>query len=53
MDTLDAGILRELTGPEGAYLWNARQSYSVVARSLGVDEETVRRRIRRAERRGC
>jgi DNA-binding Lrp family transcriptional regulator len=52
MDILDAGVIRELTGPEGAYQWNARRSYSGIARRLGVDEETVRRRVRAAERRG-
>ena len=52
LDALDAGIIRELTGPEGAYQWNVRQSYSIVARNLGIDEETVRRRVRGMENRG-
>ncbi|HZW55343.1 MAG TPA: AsnC family transcriptional regulator [Nitrososphaerales archaeon] len=52
MDSLDAGIIREFSGPEGHYQWDIRQSYSRIARKLGVDEETIRRRIRRAEQVG-
>lgn len=49
MESLDARIIRELTGPEGSYQWNVRQSLSKIARKLAVDEETVRRRIKRLE----
>jgi DNA-binding Lrp family transcriptional regulator len=52
LDSIDAGIIREFSGPEGNYQWDVRQSYSRIARKLGVDEETVRRRIRRSERSG-
>ena len=45
MDEVDAGIIRELSGPDGTYPWNVRQSYSSIGRKLGVDGETVRRRI--------
>ncbi len=45
MDTVDAGIIRELSGPEGSYQWNVRHSYSAIAHKLGVDEETIRRRV--------
>ncbi len=41
----------ELSG-SGSYQWDVRQSYSSIARKLKVDEETVRRRILRAEKRG-
>jgi DNA-binding Lrp family transcriptional regulator len=51
LDSLDARIFRELSG-SGSYQWDVRQSYSSIARRLKVDEETVRRRILRAEKRG-
>jgi DNA-binding Lrp family transcriptional regulator len=51
LDSLDARIFSELSG-SGSYRWDVRQSYSSIARKLEVDEETVRRRILRAERRG-
>jgi DNA-binding Lrp family transcriptional regulator len=51
MDNLDTRIIQQLTGP-GSYQWNVRQSYSTIAKKLGADEETVRRRILRAERSG-
>ena len=47
MDALDTRIIRELTGPDGSYQWNVRQSLSKIARKLEVDEETIRRRIKR------
>src|SRR5689334_19343223 len=37
--------MRELWGSPGR--WNVRKSYVDVARSLGVDEETVRNRLKR------
>ena len=46
LDSLDAGIIREFSGAGGAYQWNVRESYSSIAKKLGADEETVRRRIR-------
>jgi DNA-binding Lrp family transcriptional regulator len=51
LDSLDARIFSELSGA-GSYQWDVRQSYSSIARKLEVDEETVRRRILRAEQRG-
>jgi DNA-binding Lrp family transcriptional regulator len=51
LDSLDARIFSELSG-SGPYHSGVRQSYSSIARKLKVDEETVRRRIQRAERRG-
>ncbi|MDA4112913.1 MAG: winged helix-turn-helix transcriptional regulator [Thaumarchaeota archaeon] len=52
MDGLDAGIIRELSGPGGSYQWNVRHPYSRIAHNLGVDDETIRRRVRHAERTG-
>jgi len=46
LDSIDAGIIRELSGPDGSYQWNVRHSYSAIAHKLGVDEETIRRRVR-------
>jgi DNA-binding Lrp family transcriptional regulator len=51
LDSLDAKIFSELSG-SGSFSPAVRQSYSSIARKLKVDEETVRRRIRRAEQRG-
>ena len=46
----DADLVMELWGsPER---WNARKSYADVARKLGVDEETVRNRLRRMRESG-
>lgn len=45
MDAIDAGIIREFSGPDGAYQWNVRHPYSAIARKIGVDEETIRRRV--------
>lgn len=52
MDSLDAGIIREFSAPGGSHQWNVRHPYSVIAKKFGVDDETVRRRIRAAERSG-
>jgi len=46
-DHLDIGILRELNDPNS--IWSFRESYPRVAKSLGVDVETVRRRFSRME----
>ncbi len=49
-DKADADFVMELWGsPER---WNARKSYADVARKLGVDEETVRNRLRRMRESG-
>jgi DNA-binding Lrp family transcriptional regulator len=42
--------MRELWGSPGR--WNVRRSYVAVARSLGVDEETVRNRLKRLKEGG-
>jgi DNA-binding Lrp family transcriptional regulator len=52
LDSIDAGIIRELSGPDGSYQWNVRHSYSAIAHKLGVDEETIRRRVRSLWRQG-
>jgi DNA-binding Lrp family transcriptional regulator len=51
LDDLDIKIMRELASPASPQ-WNVRESYSNIARKLGVDEETVRLRIKRAKDRG-
>jgi DNA-binding Lrp family transcriptional regulator len=52
LDSLEAGIVREFSGPGGSYQWNVRESYTRIAKKLGADEETIRRRIRGMERLG-
>ena len=52
MDSLDAGIIREFSGPGGSYQWNVRHPYSSIAKKFGVDDETIRRRIRQLEHGG-
>ena len=47
-EDLSIRILRELTSP-GSLQWNFRESYSGLARSVGVDEETVRLTLKRAQ----
>ena len=51
MDDLDVRIFRELGSPNSRQ-WNVRETYSGIAKRIGVDEETVRRRVKRAERLG-
>jgi DNA-binding Lrp family transcriptional regulator len=51
LDDLDIRILRELNGP-GPPQWNVRESFTAIARRLGVDEETVRLRVARLRDRG-
>jgi DNA-binding Lrp family transcriptional regulator len=51
LDDLDIKIIRELGSPSSPQ-WNVRESYSNISRRLGVDEETVRIRVRRAKERG-
>lgn len=48
---LDIRIVKELTSPS-SFRWNVRESYSSIAAKIGVDEETVRRRISRARESG-
>ena len=50
-DDLDFRIIREIGGSRPIQ-WNVRESYSNIARKLGVDEETVRMRVNRARESG-
>ncbi len=50
-DDLDVRIIKELGGSNLSQ-WNVRESYSNIADRLGIDDETVRRRLKRAERLG-
>ncbi|MHB1470564.1 MAG: AsnC family transcriptional regulator [Thermoplasmataceae archaeon] len=50
-DDLDVRIIKELGNPDSLQ-WNVRETYSSIAGRLGVDEETVRRRLKGAERLG-
>jgi DNA-binding Lrp family transcriptional regulator len=50
LDREYSDLMRELWGSPGR--WNVRRSYVAVARSLGVDEETVRNRLRRLKEGG-
>ena len=43
-DDLDVRILKEFGSPSSPQ-WNVRESYATVAEKIGVDEETVRKRI--------
>lgn len=52
LDELDMRIIRELGSPTSPR-WNVRLSYADISRKLGVDEETVRLRIKRARERGA
>ena len=51
LDELDVRILRELRSP-GSPQWNVRVSFSSISKRLGVDEETVRRRVQLAREKG-
>ncbi len=51
LDDLDVRIIKELGSP-GSPQWNVRETYSNIGRRIGVDEETVRRRLKRAEAMG-
>jgi DNA-binding Lrp family transcriptional regulator len=51
LDDLDIRIVREFNSP-GPPQWNVRESFTAVARRLGVDEETVRLRVARLRDRG-
>jgi DNA-binding Lrp family transcriptional regulator len=50
MDSIDAGIIRELSGPDGNYPWNVREPFSQMALKLRIDQKTIWRRIRNLER---
>jgi DNA-binding Lrp family transcriptional regulator len=51
LDDLDVRIIKELGSPSSLQ-WNVRETYSGIAKRVGIDEETVRRRLKRAEERG-
>ncbi|HZW56029.1 MAG TPA: Lrp/AsnC family transcriptional regulator [Nitrososphaerales archaeon] len=51
LDDLDVKIIRELGSPSSPQ-WNLRESYANISRKLGVDEETVRLRVKRVKERG-
>ena len=51
LDDLDVRIIKELGNPTSPQ-WNVRETYSSIAKRIGVDEETVRRRLKRAEELG-
>jgi DNA-binding Lrp family transcriptional regulator len=51
LDDLDVLIFREFNNP-GSPQWNVRESFTAIARRLGVDEETVRLRVGRLRERG-
>ena len=51
LDDLDIRIIKELGSPSSPQ-WNVRETYSNIARRIGVDEETVRRRLKKAEELG-
>ena len=50
-DELDIKIIKELGSPNSPQ-WNVRESYANIADRLGIDEETVRKRIKRARELG-
>jgi DNA-binding Lrp family transcriptional regulator len=50
-DTLELRITREIGTPRSTQ-WNVRESYASIAKRVGVDEETVRKRIKRQEKIG-
>src|SRR5919197_5747944 len=50
-DALDLLITREIGTPRSTQ-WNVRESYASIAKRIGVDEETVRKRIKRQEKLG-
>jgi DNA-binding Lrp family transcriptional regulator len=51
LDSLDKKIIKELASPR-FFQWNVRESYASIAKRLGIDEETVRKRIKHAEKIG-
>ncbi len=52
-DSLDRRIMRELESPGSLqWKWDIRESFSSIARKVGVDEETVRNRVARMRKAG-
>jgi len=51
LDELDVGILRSLVYP-GGLQWNVRPSLSAIGRAVGLDADTVGRRLARLESAG-
>ncbi len=51
MDDLEIRIMKELASPR-SFRWDIRESYASIADRLGVDEETVRRRVSKARESG-
>ena len=51
-DDVDVRIIKELGSPSSPQ-WNVRESYARIGRRVGVDEETVRKRILRMRQTGA
>lgn len=51
LDDLQIRIMKELSSPR-SFRWDIRESYASIAERIGVDEETVRRRVKRARESG-
>ena len=51
LDDLQIRIMKELASPR-SFRWDIRESYASIAEKIGVDEETVRRRVKRARESG-
>ena len=51
LDDLQIRIMKELASPR-SFRWDIRESYASIAERLGVDEETVRRRVKQARQSG-
>lgn len=51
LDDLQIRIMKELASPS-SFRWDIRESYASIAEKIGVDEETVRRRVKRARESG-
>ncbi|MGQ0797480.1 MAG: AsnC family transcriptional regulator [Methanobacteriota archaeon] len=47
-DDLQVRIIRELMSPT-SFRWDVRESYASIGKKLGVDAETVRKRVKRAQ----
>jgi DNA-binding Lrp family transcriptional regulator len=50
-DLLDGRILKEIQSP-GSFRWDVRESYSRIAKRLGIDEDTIRQRLARLRQDG-
>jgi len=48
LDTTDLAIVRQLAHP-ATFQWDVRVSYADVGRALGIDEETVRARVKKLQ----